>query len=200
MDSSRGQHAVETLVKAFWNELPFVYYFPEEAARGEIAPYLMSMTVYSGIRYGEVHATSPDTEGIAIWIHSDNYPITLWRFLRSVPFSVIIGTGKAGGYRMKGLGQYLDARQSKLASFKHVYLQSLGVAAEFQGKGYAGRLLRHMLNRLDKAGMPCYLETLEEKKVCLYGHFGFVVVEESKVPGTSLTVWAMLRKPAGYTP
>jgi len=46
---------------------------------------------------------------------------------------------------------------------------------------------------MDAAGLPCYLETLEEKNVRLYEHFGFTVLEQTAVPDTYLTVWAMLR-------
>jgi ribosomal protein S18 acetylase RimI-like enzyme len=83
---------------------------------------------------------------------------------------------------------------ARLAPFKHTYLQSLGVDPQFQGEGHAGKLLKHMLSRLDSTHMPCYLETAEEHNVRLYKHFGFRVVDESNVPGTSLTNWAMLRK------
>jgi hypothetical protein len=47
---------------------------------------------------------------------------------------------------------------------------------------------------MDTAGIPCYLETAEEQNVQLYEHFGFTVVDETTIPGTSLTNWAMLRK------
>ena len=51
-----------------------------------------------------------------------------------------------------------------------------------------------MLTRIDEAGLPCYLETLEEQNVPLYEHFGFAVAEESTIPETELTNWAMLRE------
>ncbi len=95
---------------------------------------------------------------------------------------------------MRGLGQYMDAVHDRLAPFKHWFLQAIGVAPQFQGKGYSGRLLRRMLARIDEAGLPCYLETLEEQNVGLYEHFGFAVIEESAIPETNLTNWAMLRE------
>jgi len=95
---------------------------------------------------------------------------------------------------MRNLGQYLDAVHSRLAHFNHWLLQAIGVDPKFQGRGYAGRLLRRMLARIDETGMPCYLDTLEEQNVGLYEHFGFTVTEESAIPETNLTVWAMLRE------
>ena len=194
LNKSNAKTATEVLVKAFWNHPPLQDYFPDEAEREKIAPYFFSLTVFNGIRYGEVHTTSPDLEGIAVWLPSDNYPVTLWRLLRSVPPSEIRGFGRYGGSRMRGLGQYIDAVHGRLAPFKHWFLQTIGVAPQFQGRGYSGRLLRRMLTRIDQAGLPCYLETLEEQNVRLYEHFGFAVAEESKIPETNLTNWAMLRE------
>ena len=94
---------------------------------------------------------------------------------------------------MRGLGQYIDAVHDRLVPPQHWFLQAIGVSPQYQGKGYASKLLRPMLLRIDKEGLPCYLETLEEQNVRLYEHFGFKVIEESNVPNTNLTNWAMLR-------
>jgi len=194
LNRSHSKHAAEVLVRAFWNHPPLQYYFPDEAEREKIAPYFFSLPVLNGIRYGEVHATSQNLEGIAVWLPSDNYPVTLWRLLRSVPPSEIFGFARYGGPRMRGLGQYLDSVHCRLAPFKHWFLEAIGVDPQFQGRGYAGMLLRQMLARIDEAGVPCYLDTLEEQNVRLYEHFGFTVAEESAIPETNLTNWAMLRK------
>jgi len=193
LNRSHVKRATEALIRAFWNHPPLQYYFPDEAERERIAPYFFSLSVFNGIRYGEVHATSQDLEGIAVWLPSDNYPVILWRLLRSVPLSEILGVARYGGARMRGLGQYIDAVHGRLAPFKHWFLQAIGVDPQFQGRGYASKLLRPMLARIDEEGLPCYLETLEGQNVRLYEHFGFKVTEESNVPNTSLTNWAMLR-------
>ncbi len=194
LDKSHGKHATEVLVRAFWDHPPLQYFFPDEAERKRIAPYFFSLAIRSGLRYGEVYATSPDLEGVAVWLPSENYPVTLWRLLRSVPPFEILGFGRYGGPRMRGLGQHVDAVHGRLAPFKHWFLQAIGVDPHLQRRGYAGKLLRQMLARADEAGLPCYLETLEEQNVRLYEHFGFAVAEESTVPETSLTNWAMLRE------
>lgn len=95
---------------------------------------------------------------------------------------------------MKYPGEYIDAMHKRLAPFKHWFLQTIGVDPQFQRKGYAGKLLRPMFARMDKEGLPCYLETLDEQNIQLYEHFGFKVVEKATIPKTSLTSWAMLRE------
>jgi len=193
LNRSHVKRATKTLIRAFWNQPPLQHYFPNEVERERIAPYFFSLSVFNGIRYGEVHATSQDLEGIAVWLPSDNYPVTLWRLLRSVPLSEILGFGIYGGSRMRGLGQYIDAVHGRLAPFRHWFLQAIGIDPQSQGRGYASKLLRPMLSRIDEGGLPCYLETLEGPNVQLYEHFGFKVIEESNVPDTNLTNWAMLR-------
>jgi ribosomal protein S18 acetylase RimI-like enzyme len=193
LNKSHAKAASLALVKAFWNHQPLQYYFSDEAERERIAPYFFSTSVFYGIRYGEVYTVSQDFEGVAVWLPSSNYHVTTRRLLRSVPLSVILGFGKNGGARMKSLGRYLDTVHDRLAPFNHWFLQCIGVDHKLQGRGYASSLLRPMLKRIEEEGLPCYLETLEKQNVQLYEHFGFKVVEESKVPGTNLTNWAMLR-------
>src|SRR5918992_6032422 len=111
LDRSHAKAATETLVKAFRNEQPFLYYFPDEVKRERITTSLISMAVFSALKYGEVYATSHDMEGIATWMPSENYPITFWRALRAIPLSVTLG--------FASFGQYIDSVHARLAPFKH---------------------------------------------------------------------------------
>ena len=194
LNKSHSKPAAEVLSRAFQNYPLLQYYFPDELERKKIAPYFLSFAVFSGIRYGETYATSPNLEGVAVWISSDNYPVTFWRLVRSVSLSAIFGFGMYGGFRMRRLGKHIDAVHKRLAPFKHWFLQTIGVDPQFQGKDYAGKLLKPMFARIDEEGLPCYLETLDEPNVPLYEHFSFKVIEKSTIPQTSLTNWAMLRE------
>ena len=97
---------------------------------------------------------------------------------------------------MRQLGEYIDAVHQRLSPFRHWFLQVIGVDPQFQGKGYAGKLLKPMLARIDEEGLSCYLETLDEHNVALYEHFTFKVIDKSTIPGTNLTNWAILREKA----
>jgi ribosomal protein S18 acetylase RimI-like enzyme len=193
LDKSHIRPAAEMLSRAFRDYPLLQYCFPDELERGKVAPYFFQFILYYGIRYGDTYATSPNLEGVALWIPSDNYPVTFWKLIRSVPLSVIFGLGRYGGGRMRHIGEHIDAVHQRLAPFKHWFLQTIGVDPQFQGKGYAGKVLRPMFFRIDAEGLPCYLETLDEQNVQLYEHFGFKVVEKATIPKTSLTNWAMLR-------
>ncbi len=194
LNKSHIKPAAEVLTRAFQNYPALQYSFPDEFERKKIAPYFFQYILSYCVRYGETYATSPNLEGVAAWLTSDNYPMTLWRSIRSVPLSMMISFGRAGGARMKYFGEYIDAMHKRLAPFKHWFLQTLGVDPQFQRKGYAGKLLRAKFARIDEEGLPCYLETLDEINVRLYEHFGFKVIEKSAIPETKLTNWAMLRE------
>ena len=194
VNKSNAEPCIEILVKAFRKYPLFQYYFPNESTREKISYYVLSLLIYSGIRYGEVYETSSNLEGIAIWIPSNNYPITFWKMLRSVPLSKIFGLGRYGGSKIKDFNDYIDRVHHRHAPFKHWFLQTIGVAPRFQGKGYASKLLRPMLSKIDKEHLPCYLETIDEKNVSKYERFGFEIIDKSIVPETKFTNWAMLRK------
>ncbi len=194
LNKSHIEPAAGILVRAFRDYPLLQDSFSDELQRRRVAPYFFRYSLYYGIKYGETYATTPNLEGVAVWIPSDNFPVTFWRAVRSVPLSVILGFGRKGGGRMKYPGEYIDAMHKRLAPFKHWFLQTIGVDPQFQGKGYAGKLLRPMFARMDKEGLPCYLETLDEQNIQLYEHFGFKVVEKAIIPKTSLTSWAMLRE------
>jgi ribosomal protein S18 acetylase RimI-like enzyme len=192
---AEGKQAAQTLARAFYDYSLLRYYYPDDEKREKIAYYSSASNVYTGTYRGEVYTTSVNMEGVAVWILSDYYAITFSRMIRSVPFPVILGLLRNGFKQLQPVGEYLDTTHERLAPFKHMYLLMIGVDPQHQGKGHAGKLIKPMLVRLDEEKMPCYLDTLDKKNVSLYEHLGFKLIEESTIPGTPLTCWAMLREP-----
>lgn len=94
---------------------------------------------------------------------------------------------------MKFVGEFIDSMHMRLAPFRHWYLCVLGVDPQFQGKGYAGKLLRTKLARIAEEGMPCFLETMTEKNVSFYEHLGFRLIEKAAIPKTKIINYAMLK-------
>lgn len=193
LGNSHIPSAAETLTKAFWNYPVTTYSYPDETVREQKLPFFFRLTLYYCLKFGEIYSLSSDLEGVAAWLPSDKYPMSIWRLLRSVPFSVFLKLGGDPNHKMQDFSDYIDDVHERLAPFPHFFLQTIGVSPQYHGKGFASKLLRPVLNKLDKELIPCYLETLDEKDVPIYEHFGFKVLEKSSVPGTNLTNWAMLR-------
>ncbi len=99
--------------------------------------------------------------------------------------------------RSARFNSFFGSIRQECAPPRHIYLSLLAVDPPCQGQGYAARLLRPMLARQDFQRLTAYLETLTEKNVAFYEHFGFRVVRTAALPGAGFPFYAMLREPQG---
>ena len=115
----------------------------------------------------------------------------------------VVSYFKAGGYKL--LSKLAVSKMLKFDSFaakikkKYAdkntwYLYSFAVIQDARGNGIGSKLLKPMLDYFDNEKQNCYLETLKSENVSLYEHYGFKLMEEVKVPGTDMTLYAMLRE------
>ena len=186
--------AAELMARAFQDYPLSAYFIPDDSERRRKQPLMFQSMIRHGLLFGEVYATSPKLEGVAIWFPSDKNHWALWNNIRSRRFLIpfIVGIGAVA--RQKAFGEYAASVRKRCVPSRHWYLQLLGVDPAYQGKGYASMLLKSMFGRIDKEGLPGFLETQAEKNVTLYEHLGFRVVEEGIVPGSDVKSWAMVRE------
>jgi ribosomal protein S18 acetylase RimI-like enzyme len=170
------------------------YYFHDKTERRAVADTFGFIELSVCLKYGEVYASSEKLEGVAAWLPPGKAPSGGWQIMRSVPLSILFRFGRQGAGRLRAYGRYVDNLRRKLVPYPHWYLQIIGVAPAYQGQGFSSRLVRPVLERIDRERMPCFLETNTEKNVAIYRRFGFEVVSEDKIPRTEVTSFAMLRK------
>ena len=84
--------------------------------------------------------------------------------------------------------------ESENSNFEAIALAPMAVLPAYQGKGFSSRLVRPILERIDREQLPCFVETNTERNVAIYRQFGFEVISEQKIPGKEVTTFAMLRK------
>jgi GNAT superfamily N-acetyltransferase len=186
--------AAAVLARAFQDYPMSAYFMPDESKRSKKQPAIYRMLVRSGIKHGEAYATSPQMEGVTVWFSSDSRRESFWNSLMSGQFLTLLLAGRETVKRQRAFGEYAAAVRARCMPGRHWYLQWLGVDPAYQGKGYSSKLLKPMLARADREGVPCFLETQAEKNVALYEHFGFRVAEEGLIPGSNVRSWAMVRK------
>jgi ribosomal protein S18 acetylase RimI-like enzyme len=170
------------------------YYFPDETERRAAADTFVLIALSVCLKYGEVYASSEKLEGVAAWLPPGKAPFGGWQIMRSVPLSILFRFARQGANRLRSYGAYVDKLHRKLVPYHHWYLQIIGVDPKYQGEGFSSRLVRPVLERIDRERMPCYLETNAVKNVAIYRRFGFEVISEDELPGTEVTSFAMLRK------
>lgn len=178
------ESAAAQLFRAFENYPVFVYVYPDDSERKDRLPHFFKSMVHKGLLRGEVYASSPAMEGVTVWL-PPGIPGGL-----SKAFEVDREAFDRFAYYGKGV---YGVRQ-KHAPDPHWFLELIGVVPEFQGKGFGGRLLTPMLDRLDQESLPCYLDTEVEKNVAVYQRYGFRVLDDMIVPGTEVRSWGMLRE------
>jgi len=185
--------AAKVLMRAFHAEPLKVYLFPSEKIRDEMAVIFFEFMLRYVILYGEAYASSLDLEGVALWLPSE-YARMNPELTAKAGFEQL--TAKAGSEniaRGRALYEVVDNKHAQHAPFRHWYLPFIGVDPDFQGKGFAGKLLKPMLSRLKRENIPCYLETEIDKNVDIYTHYGFKLLEKFFVLDTGVYFYSMLK-------
>jgi GNAT superfamily N-acetyltransferase len=189
--------AAVTLARAFQDYPESVYFMPDDETRRKRQPRIYHLVLKNSVVNGEVYATSTRMEGAAVW-HLIDGTEPVWRQGFSIGWlweSLFMDRGN--NKRRESYWEYVLQVRARVTPERYWYLMMMGVDPACQGQGHAGRLLRPMLERADREGTACFLETQLAKNVGLYEHFGFRVVEEGIIPGANMKSWAMARKQNG---
>ena len=86
--------------------------------------------------------------------------------------------------RMQAVNDVIDALTGHLGEEPQWYLHLVAVRPQFIDRGCASLLVRPMLARAVREGIPCTLITQTMENVRKYEHWGFQVVKEMPVPGS----------------
>jgi len=142
---------------------------------------------------GVIFRTSAAYEGAAIWYLSGSPKSRFSLNARIAWF--MLNQFKIPALR-KFVSFYMKVEKAhiKIISRPHYYLELLGVDEQFQGMGFASKMLKPVLAHADRSRRYCYLETQNEKNVGLYKHFGFKVADTIQPGFGSDTYYLMLRK------
>jgi ribosomal protein S18 acetylase RimI-like enzyme len=193
LEKEQVERASEVLSRAFRDDPELVGFIPDAEKRQRLLLPMFRVSLRHALKHGEAYTVSPAIEGVAVWMPSDAPEISFWTLLSRGGLRLLFA-GWGFLRKMKKDEECALELRRQLAPSNHRYLAMLGVDPEFQGKGYASRLLKPMLARLDEEKLPAYLETSIEDYVPIYGHFGFKVIKETKLPGSGAKMWVMLRE------
>lgn len=83
----------------------------------------------------------------------------------------------------------------EFANGDFIHIISFGVAPQAQGSGLATKMMSQVLDKSDELNVPIYLECLSERLEGLYGHYGFVTIEERHIKCADIYERIMVRHP-----
>jgi GNAT superfamily N-acetyltransferase len=190
---AQAKPAGQMLGRVFHHDPIYTHLMPDEEERQQVVPHILEFLARYGALYGEAYTTSPRLEGIIIWLPFKHITLTPWRMVKAGVLSLHSHVGWHIFAEAQVIWNYSAPAHERHAPFPHWYLFLLGVDPSCQGQGHGRTLLKATLARIDRDGLPCYLETDEAKSVAIYQRYGFEVAEEIPIPDTTLTVWAMVR-------
>jgi ribosomal protein S18 acetylase RimI-like enzyme len=148
------------------------------------------------MKFGEAYAVSENLEAIAAWVPGDRADMTMWRLIRSGALRYGMKMGARIAKKMKlEFRSLLDDRKEHMGERPFIYLFMMGVASKYQGQGFGGILLRALIEKSEKSGIPLYLDTETEVNVRFYERFGFKTLKQITLPLFDLPMWEMLREP-----
>jgi GNAT superfamily N-acetyltransferase len=77
----------------------------------------------------------------------------------------------------------------------HEYLWMIAVAPGRQGEGLGAALIRHVLDRCDREGLPAYLEASSERSTKLYERLGYAFTDHTLDLPDGPHMYPMWREP-----
>jgi len=158
-----------TIAAAFHDDPTMRWIVPDEGRRRAIGPATFRPFVEGIQRLGDTWMTE-DGGAAALWIPPGQTvpaPEDAEAFGQALA-EVLQGEELE---RMGALGAVMDAN---LPSEPHAHLNLLGTVPERQGQGLGSALLEAVLPRLDREGVPAYLEATTDANRRLYERHGFV--------------------------
>jgi GNAT superfamily N-acetyltransferase len=93
--------------------------------------------------------------------------------------------------KMQAVNDVITALIASLGQEPQWYLHLVAVRPQFRDRGYSSLLIRPMLARAEKEGLPCTLITQSLENVRKYEHWGFKVVHEMLVPRSQEKFYSM---------
>lgn len=183
----------EALARAFFDDPVFGWGIPDDQRRRGMLPEFFSLFTEELLLHDETYTTAGEVTGAGLWAPPGAQPVS--------------GDPEEFGRRMEELAG-VDAERvfevSKLIDEHHPpgayhYLQFVGVAPEWQGRGIGSALMAPVLERCDREGELAYLEATSERNKKLYERHGFVASDPFG-PAGGPPLFPMWRQPAQTAP
>jgi ribosomal protein S18 acetylase RimI-like enzyme len=184
--------AIKALVKEVFREDPLMTWFLLQDHRRETALeafYDFTVNTYSlpqGLTW-----VADDISGTALWM-----PPGKWEPPLGMQFAMVGVIIRSFGWR--DVFRKFNERQKIDGCHPHplhYYLSGLGVRREMRGKGVGSALIQPILDRSDREGIGCYLETSLERNVNFYQRHGFTVTKQLAISPAKFPIWLMWRDP-----
>jgi GNAT superfamily N-acetyltransferase len=181
---------VEALARAFDDDPMVGWLYPDSSRRRH--RLLLGFDLFLRrlwLPHDECYTTDRLAGG-ALWMPPGTWRASVFQQLRLLPATV-----RFAGRDFFRFVRFANGLESKHPRDPHYYLPVIGVEPQWQGKGFGAAVLRPILERCDREGLPAYLEASSLRSRALYERNGFELVEEFRPARDAPPLWLMWRTP-----
>ena len=195
LDRALLDTAAAALARAFVDDPMFEWVFPDPGSRTQKLGVLNRIPLEYGLRHG-LRVTQCDRgRGVAIWLRPGQ-SLTPLGMARSGMLAAPLRVGFAPLGRFARANATMEPVHKKaMGAQPHWQLLIVGVDPDLQGQGRGAALVRDGLDRADRDGLPCYLDTSKAANVPFYEHLGFATVDQVPLGKGGPPGWGMRREP-----
>ena len=187
------KQAALVVARAFYEYPSIKAYFPDSKRREHKLRCYMSHVLESAMRYGEVLSTD-DLSGVLFLLPPGHTRLTDWDYVKVGFIVAPLITGLRQHAFVNTCETFLaDTQEQLLQGHPHYYLWGLAVDSEKQRRGSGTALLEALFKKVDREGLPVYLETHQFENVAYYEQHGFDLIHVDRMPGEGMQFWCMLR-------
>ncbi len=167
--------AAQQYAKAMMQDDLHTFFFPEEKTRYRKLLSLYTYKIKNQIT--DCYITSENLEGLAIWEkpYEHNNNLSAAEVLSGT--RLIFECGIPSLLRMLKYQIWSTTARKRLIEEPYWYLDVVIVSPEYQGKGFASKLIKPFLEEASSTGSKVYLETQNKNNVPIYEKYGFKVIE-----------------------
>ena len=188
-DTLQDELLATVLGRAFLDEPNVVYVLPDQPARRELLTSFLAEAIRGARLYGHID-TAPTIDGAALWI-SPGREFSLAQRVQARTVAKPVKRRKSFKRYVK-LATAVEEVRYRLIREPHWYLLALSLEPIQQARSMGNALIKPGLARADSDGLPCYLETSQERHLRFYQEHGFQIAGAGCIPGGP-NFWAMIR-------
>jgi ribosomal protein S18 acetylase RimI-like enzyme len=176
------------LALALFADPVFDWITPDPARRAAQLPTFFELMARPVLRHGASHVAA-DGAGAALWVPPGAEAIPAEE---ADDLAAALGANAGGdGERLAAVTGLVEERRPAGSFY---YLEFLGMAPAWQGRGGGTALLAAGLARCDREGVPAFLDATSPRNRDFYERHGFEVIGEL-APQGGPPLWQMWREP-----